>query len=173
VDFSSDEKPAKLKARAMLNMTRDINETMLPKLPSRAEPRVEVNCATCHHGLPLPKSLQTTLFEVIAKDGVDAAVARYKELRKDTTTGLYDFGQWEIMELARRLVEAQNTSAAISILELNGEYYPESPEFDYQIAELHRRRGETEKALARYKTTLAKAPNHQGAKLRIAELEKK
>jgi lipopolysaccharide biosynthesis regulator YciM len=77
------------------------------------------------------------------------------------------------MELARRLVEAQNTSAAISILELNGEYYPESPEFDYQIAELHRRRGETEKALARYKTTLAKAPNHQGAKLRIAELEKK
>jgi hypothetical protein len=173
VDFSSDEKPAKLKARAMLNMTRDINGTMLPKIPARAEPPVEVNCATCHHGLPLPKSLQTTLFEIVAKDGVDAAVARYKALRKDTTSGLYDFGQWEIMELARRLVEAQNTSAAIAILDMNGAYYPDSPDIDYQIAELHRRRGETEKALARYKATLAKAPNHQGAKTRIAELEKK
>src|SRR3954470_21228861 len=66
VDFSSDDKPVKVKGRAMLRMTREINHAMLPKMPSRAEPRVEVNCATCHHGLPLPKSLQTTLIEIIA-----------------------------------------------------------------------------------------------------------
>ena len=173
VDFSADDKPAKLKARAMLQMTEEINRTLLPKVPSRAEPRVEVNCATCHHGLRLPKSLQTTLFEIIEKDGVEAAVARYKDLRKDTTMGLYNFGQWEIMELARRLFEARNTAAAIAILEMNGEYYPKAAEIDFQIAELHRMRGEKEKALARYRIVLEKAPNFQGVKERIAEMEKK
>jgi hypothetical protein len=173
VDFSADDKPAKLKARAMLQMTDDINRTLLPKVPSRAEPRVEVDCATCHRGLRLPKSLQTTLLEIIEKDGVEAAVARYKELRKDTTMGLYNFGQWEIMELARRLIQAKNTTAAISILEMNGEYYPRAAEIDFQIAELHRARDEKEKALARYKIVLDKAPNFPGVKERIAEMEKK
>ena len=65
VDFRSDEKPAKKKARAMLRMTDEINKTLLPKIPSRAEPRVEVDCATCHRGRRTPKSLQTTLFEIV------------------------------------------------------------------------------------------------------------
>lgn len=173
VDFSSDDKPAKNKARAMLRMTEDINTTMLPKVPSRAEPRVEVNCATCHHGLRLPKSLQTTLFEIVQKDGAPAAVARYKELRADTTSGLYDFGQWEINELARRLAEAKNTAGAIAILEMNGEYYPKSAEIDYQIGELHVTRGEKDKALQRLRAALAKAPDDARVKARIAELEKK
>jgi len=43
VDFSSDEKTTKLKARAMLKMTDQINKSLLADVPSRAEPRVEVN----------------------------------------------------------------------------------------------------------------------------------
>jgi hypothetical protein len=46
VNFASDEKPAKVKARAMLRMVDQLNHTILPQLPSRAEPRVEVTCAT-------------------------------------------------------------------------------------------------------------------------------
>jgi tetratricopeptide (TPR) repeat protein len=173
VDFASDDKSAKKKARAMLRMTDDINTTMLPKVPSRAEPRVEVNCATCHRGLRLPKSLQTTLFEIVEKEGAPAAIAKYKELRADMTAGAYNFGQWEINELARRLGEAKNTAAAIAILEMNGEYYPKSAEIDFYIAELHLARGEKDEALRRYKATLDKAPDHLRAKARIAELEKK
>jgi tetratricopeptide (TPR) repeat protein len=134
---------------------------------------VEVNCATCHRGLRRPKSLQTTLFELIQRDGAAAAVARYKELRADTTAGLYNFGQWETMELARRLMEAKNTSAAIAILQLTGEYYPKAPDVDLQIAEIHYLRGEKEEALASYRKTLEKAPDNPRAKARIAELEKK
>ena len=173
VDFSSDDKPAKNKARAMLRLTDEINTTMLPKVPSRAEPRVDVTCATCHHGLRLPKSLQTTLFEIVQKDGAPAAVAKYKELRADMTLGAYNFGQWEINELARRLAEAKNTAGAIAILEMNGEYYPKSAEIDYQIAELHLARGEKDKALQRFKTALDKAPDDTRLKARIAELEKR
>ena len=37
VVFSSDEKPAKVKARAMLRMADQLNNTMLAQLPSRAD----------------------------------------------------------------------------------------------------------------------------------------
>ena len=172
VVFASDEKPAKVKARAMLRMVDELNNVTLTKLPSRAEPRVQVECATCHRGLPLPKSLQTTLLETINKDGVPAAVARYRELRQNLTAGLYNFGEWEMNELARRLSQAGKTDAAIAMLELNGEFNPQSGDIEFLIAELHRTRGERDKAIARYRAALAKAPQHQGAKQRLSELEK-
>jgi hypothetical protein len=174
VDFASDEKPAKRKARAMLRMTDQINTTLLPQVPARAEPRVSVGCVTCHHGLRLPKTLQTTLFEIVNERGAEAAVARYRELRaSDTLTGRYSFDEWEINELARRLHEAKNSAAAIAMLEMNGEFYPKSGAIDFQLAELHLLRGERERALARYRKTLEKAPNHPQAKARVAELEKR
>jgi tetratricopeptide (TPR) repeat protein len=174
VDFSSDEKPAKNKARAMLRLTEQVNTTLRPTVPSRAQPAVSVDCATCHHGLAIPKSLQTTLFEVVNTDGVAAAAARYRELRSaNTLTGRYTFDEWEMNELARRLVEAGKTADAIAMLELNGEFYPKSAAIDFQIAELQLARGEKDKALARYRITLQKAPDHQRAKARVEELEKK
>ena len=174
VDFSSDDKPAKLKARAMLRMTDEINTTLLPKVPSRAEPRVAVECATCHHGIPLPRSLQTTLFEIATTEGAPAAVARYRALRSsDTLTGKYNFGEWEINELARRLAEAKKPEAAIALLEMNGEFYPKSPAIDYQIGELRLAGGDRDKALASFRQALAKSPDDARLKARIAELEKK
>jgi hypothetical protein len=174
VNFASDEKPTKVKARAMLRMVDELNTAVLPKLHSRAEPRVDVTCATCHRGLPLPKSLQTTLLEIIDKDGIPAAVARYRALRQDTLVfGNYNFGEWEMNELARRLFEAKNTEAAIAMLELNGEFNPKSAAIDFQLGELHRARGERDLAIQRYRSALTKAPQHQGAIERLAELEKK
>ena len=173
VDFASDDKPAKLKARAMLKMTEQINKNLLAEVPSRAEPRVEVNCATCHRGLALPKSLQTKLFEIVQTDGTDAAVARYRQLRKDDTlSGKYNFGEWEINELARRLVEAGNRPAAIAILDMNGEYYPKSASIDNQLGQQFEAAGDKAKALQHYRQALEKDPNNQLAKNRIAALEK-
>ena len=45
VDFSSDDKPAKNKARAMLRLTDQVNKTLLPEVPSRADPADD----TAHH----------------------------------------------------------------------------------------------------------------------------
>ena len=174
VNFASDEKPAKVKARAMLRLVDQLNTTTLPQLPARAEPRVEVDCATCHRGLPLPKSLQTTLLEIIEKEGVAPAVSRYRTLREGTLVfGRYNFGEWEMNELARRLAEAGKTDAAIAMLELNGEFNPKSADIDFLIGELQRLRGERELAMQRYRLALTKAPKHQGAAGRLAELEKK
>jgi Photosynthetic reaction centre cytochrome C subunit len=173
VSFPSDEKPAKNKARMMLRMVEQLNTTTLAQLPSRAEPRVTVDCGTCHRGLALPKSLQTTLLETIEKEGVPAAATKYRELRADIALGHYNFGEWEMNELARRLNEAGKTDAAIAMLELNGEFYPKSAEIDVMTGDLYRKRGDRDKALQRYRSALEKAPQNQQAKARLAELEKK
>ena len=174
VNFGSDEKPTKLKARAMLRMVDQINGPVLAALPTRAEPKVTVDCVTCHRGLSLPKTLQTTLLEIVNKDGATAATARYRELRTNQTlTGRWNFGEWEINELARRLRDVGNLEAAIAILEMNGEFNPKSAEIDFYLGEMHLARGEKDKALSRYRAALEKAPNHAPAKARIAELEKK
>lgn len=126
VSFSSDDKPAKIKARAMLRMVDQLNNVSLAQLPSRAQPKVNVECATCHRGLVLPKSLQTTLLEIVEAQGVPAAIAKYRELRRDALLGQYNFGEWEISELARRLASVGNTKAALAMLEMNQEFYPAS-----------------------------------------------
>jgi photosynthetic reaction center cytochrome c subunit len=173
VSFASDDKPAKTTARAMLRMTDHLNNVTLAQLPSRAQPRVVVDCATCHRGVPLPKSLQTTLFEIVDAQGAAAAIAKYRELRSDVALGSYNFGQWEINELARRLTEAGKADAAIAILEMNGEFHPASAEIDVLIGEQYRRRGERDKAIQRYRAALAKSPQHSVAKQRLEDLEKK
>jgi tetratricopeptide (TPR) repeat protein len=173
VVFESDEKPAKQTARAMLRMVEQLNSVTLAALPSRAQPRVVVECSTCHRGVSLPKSLQTTLFETIESKGVDAAVARYRELRKDALLGRYNFDEWEINELARRLSEARKPEAAIAILEMNGEFYPKSDAIDTMIAEQYRLLGNREKAIERFRIALQKSPQNAMAKQRLEELEKK
>ncbi len=172
-NFAADDKPAKLTARAMLRMVDQLNNTMLASLPSRAEPRVTIGCATCHRGSALPKSLQTTIIEVVNKDGAAAAVAKYRQLRAETmVAGKYNFGEWEINEAARLLTEAGKTAEAMALLEMNGEFYPESADIDFALAELHRGRKDNSKAIARYRAALEKNPQHQGAKRWLTELTK-
>lgn len=53
-DFSVDEKPAKVTARAMLRMTNQINETIATGLGKPASSLTRVTCATCHRGATTP-----------------------------------------------------------------------------------------------------------------------
>ena len=55
LDFPSDAKPEKDVARAMMRMTRDINEQYIAKLP---EQEATVNCMTCHRGHHIPEMLE-------------------------------------------------------------------------------------------------------------------
>jgi hypothetical protein len=89
------------------------------------------------------------------------------------SSGRYNFGEWEINELARRLFEGGDSGAAIAILEMNGEFYPKSADIDFQLGELHRGLGDVPKALERYRSALTKVPDHPPSKRRIEELEKK
>jgi tetratricopeptide (TPR) repeat protein len=169
-DFKADAKPTKDKARLMMRMVGTINDSILAKLPERAEPAVGVGCVTCHRGLPLPRTLEATLAMTIQKHGVDSAVVQYRRLRDESLAlGRYNFGENTLAELARQLAPT-NADAALRVLGLNQEFFPASANIDYQIAEIHRTRGERELAIARYRKALEKAPNHPQAKRRLEEL---
>ena len=174
VDFASDDKVSKVKARAMLRMVDQLNGPILGALPRRSEPRVLVECSTCHRGVVVPKSLQTALVEIATKDGGPAAAAKYRDLRREgVELGRYNFGAWELMEAARRLREAGNTEATRAILELNGEFHSDMAEIDFALGELLRENGDRDGALARYRAALKKAPGMVPAQRRIEEMEKK
>ena len=171
VDFKSDEKRTKRTARYMLRMADTINDRLLAALPDRGTPPVRIGCVTCHRGLSKPATLASTLTETIDSKGVDSAVAQYRRLRQNTlTSGKFDFGEWSMNELARTLSERGKTAEAIAMLELNQEFYPQSPEIDFMLGELHRQRGEKDQAIARYRAVLQKDPNNTRAKQRLAEL---
>jgi tetratricopeptide (TPR) repeat protein len=171
VEFKSDEKSAKKKARYMLRMADTINERLLAALPDRSTPPVRVGCVTCHRGLSKPATLASTLTETIDAKGVDSAIAQYRRLRQNTITlGMFDFGEWSMNELARTLTERGKTAEAIAMLQLNQEFNPQSTAIDFLIGELHRQRGEKDQAIARYRAALAKDPNNGRAKQRLTEL---
>ena len=58
-NFASEEKPEKLKARQMLEMTRAINQQFFPDYKPKEGESVlgKVTCYTCHKGETTPKSL--------------------------------------------------------------------------------------------------------------------
>jgi tetratricopeptide (TPR) repeat protein len=172
VDFKMDDKSAKKKARQMMKMVEEINTRLLAAVPDRVDPPVRVDCVTCHHGLSVPKTLAQTLTETIAKEGAPAAVEQYRKLRETAmVSGRYDFGEWSMTELARTLKEKGDTSSAIAMLELNGEFNPKSPAIDAILGDMHRERGERDQAIKRYKMALEKNPKLEEARKRLAELE--
>jgi len=57
-NFASEEKPEKLKARQMLEMTKAINKQFFPDYTPREGESVlgKVTCYTCHKGETVPKN---------------------------------------------------------------------------------------------------------------------
>lgn len=173
VNFASDDKPAKRTARFMLRMVDTLNQTTLAASPERRTPPVRMDCVHCHRGSVVPTTLAAELTRVVGANGIPAAVNRYKELRDGMASGRFDFGEWSMNELARSLSEEGKTDAAIAMLELNGEYYPKSAAIDMGLAELHRQRGEKDKAIARYRMVLQKEPKNVAARRALDALEGK
>jgi tetratricopeptide (TPR) repeat protein len=173
VSFSTDEKLAKRKARFMLQMVDTLNGQTLAAVPGRTDPPVRLDCVHCHRGSAVPRTLAAELTAAIDKGGAAAGVARYRELRENMASGRFDLSEWSMNELARTLAERGNTVAALAMLELNGEHYPKSAAIDLHIAELHRRRGELDKAIVRYRQALQKDPNNARARSALEELEKR
>jgi tetratricopeptide (TPR) repeat protein len=169
--FELDDKVHKRKARAMLEMVHRINDELLPTLPERDQPILAVECKTCHRGLPKPFLLRTELHRVLDRDGIAAAVDRYRELRdREAMSGAYDFGEWEMNELAREVEAGGNTPAAIAFLKLNAEFHPESASIPGTLGPLYEQLGQKDDAIAAYRRVLELNPRSQAAQARLRAL---
>ncbi len=164
MDFPADVKETKDVARLMMQMVRRINGEELADLESPPEDRIQVTCVTCHRGNARPILLEDELAEVIAEEGVEAAVARYHDLRKRFEGGFtYDFRERTLNNLGYRLLGAGQVDQAIAIFKLNVEMFPGAWNVYDSLAEAYMAKGEKERAIALYQRSLSQNPDNDNA----------
>ncbi len=172
VEFHSDDDPDKRKARFMLRMVERLNAEILPSIPDRSDPPVRIQCKTCHRGQSSPLLLTDDLRLTLDAEGIDAPVARYRELRENYgMSGAFDFGEWEMNTLGERLADDDRVPEAITVYELNAEFYPESVAINFTLGRLYEEEGEGETAVRYYQRVLDLRPDHQGARERLTALQ--
>lgn len=170
--FDLDDKLPKRQARVMLRMVNRLNDEMLTELPGRADPPLRVECKTCHRGIRRPFLLRTELRSVIDREGAQAAIRRYRELRESAMSkGVYDFGVWEMNELARELVRDGRDADAAAMLELNEEFHPRDPSIPRELGLIYERLGERDKAVAAYRRALGLDANDSRSLEHLRALE--
>jgi tetratricopeptide (TPR) repeat protein len=172
LDFAADDKQEKKTARAMLKMVDAINEEYIGKMGRTAPVRVE--CVTCHHGLVIPKTMNALLAETIEKKGVDAAVAQYRELRKNSLgDGQYDFGETALNILTESLLHQSKGKEAAAIMELNVEVNaPPSLWSLHLLGQSHIANKQNDKAIEDYKKILEQNPKDEFAKKQLDSLQR-
>ena len=170
-DFKSDEKDNKKTARFMLRMVDSLNRVVLPKLAKRETPTVNVTCYTCHRGLPVPTPIDAVLSNSTMEFSVDSAIARYRALRaSDPMSGKFDFREQPVTDFAQRLVAQKHYDDAIKVLQMLQEFYPNSVNIDFQLAETYVAKGDTTQGVARLRSVLTKNPNDRRAQGRLRQL---
>jgi tetratricopeptide (TPR) repeat protein len=170
VDFASDEKDTKKTARAMLRMVDAINQEYIAKM-GRTSP-VRVECVTCHHQLSIPKTMNAILAETIDKKDIQAAIALYRDLRKnDLGSGQYDFGETSLNILTESLLKQNKAKEAVAIMELNVEVNTPPSGWAYNLLAMsHVANKEVEKAKADYQKILEQSPQDEWAKKQLEQL---
>ena len=172
VEFPSDDDPDKRKARFMLRMVNNLNNTVLPLIPERDEPSVEITCKTCHRGGPKPRILSQVLRVALDTEGADSTAALYRRLREtDGMSGRYDFGEWETNILAETLAREDRHQDAIAIYELNAEFYPESFSIFSSLGQLYEQVSDVEAAIRSYERALEIRPGNPGVERLLGELK--
>lgn len=163
-DFVSDKNEKKRVARGMMKMLGKVNKELASIQPAKAE-RVEMRCQTCHHGRPLPLTLAEELTRVYSAAGTDSTIAHYRALRgRFYGSASYDFREGSLVEVADAVLEKKDPQGAISILNVDAEFYPESGSVREALGEAHLAAADTAQAIAHYEKAIALEPRNQGVK---------
>jgi len=117
-DWASDDKPTKVKARTMMAMVADINETYLSEIERTT--RDDVSCYTCHAGRTNPMPLDELLASRYEKDGIGALVETYRSLRsRYFAADAYDFRTATLGNVAERIARTGSWEDAARVHEVN------------------------------------------------------
>lgn len=160
-DFASDQKKEKQTARLMMKMEKAINETYISQVGADADEAVKVACITCHRTRNEPRMLADVLDKTLEAKGVDAAIARYKELKEKYYGGFaFDFSEPTLNQFAFRLYNQKKPDAAVAFLKLNTEIYPQSWRGFSLLGQIYAEKGEKEAAVTSLEKSLEIRPQN-------------
>ncbi len=154
-DYASDELKHKLVARDMMRMTQQINSEFL------SDSGLKVDCFTCHRGMKEPYTLAQVLSKTLERDGLEAMVAKYAELREEYYgRAAYDFGEQTLMLMATDL----DLASGLRLLRINLTHYPESADTHVQLGTLLLQSGDKEGGIAALEKAVELDPRNRWAR---------
>lgn len=115
------------------------------------------------------RSVADVLAVTIERNGIDAAVRQYRELKTAAAAG-YNFDEDELNDLGYRLVRDHKLEAAVRVFRLNVEAYPRSGNVYDSLAEAYLDSGDKAQAIANYRRSLQLNPDNRGAVLALKQL---
>lgn len=158
-------------AKQMIAMTRDLNEKVQTATAKAAGVAVKVDCVTCHRGVAVPRALGDVLWETTQKQGVDAALAQYRDLRtRYFGKQAYDFGEQTLLLLSQRVANARPDDA-IAFAKLNIEFNPQSSQSYQALAFAYTRKIDDEGAIAALEKAVEIDPNNAVARGQLEQLK--
>ena len=182
-DFASDEKREKRVARQMI-LLRDSINVMLPAVvgkPAGAGPTalaghpgapIRVLCSSCHHGLPIPRSIADVVTDAATSGGAAAGLAKFRELRTQYYGGQqYDFSQNGLLTIAQRAMTATNPDDAMAYLQANLEYYPKSARTYQAMAQARNAKGDKQGAIRDLEKAVELDPTSAQARNQLQQLK--
>jgi hypothetical protein len=169
--FSSDAKNTKKTARAMILMTKAINDQYLKNMLPGDEPRITVTCVTCHHGQPRPEAIEDILRADLNSKGIESAIQKYRDLRTKFYGGAsFDFTDKPLNRVASELMEKNKLAEALALLKLNDEFHQQSAYSELLMGDAYSKSGMKEEALKHYRKSAELDPEDVFAKKKIEEL---
>lgn len=114
-------------------------------------------------------SLAKAVYQVIAAEGVDAAVQRYRQIKKEQPDR-YEFNEWVLNDLGYKLVGRGKLAEAVRILRLNAEEYPASRNVYDSLGDVCYRAGDKPCALQNYRKALERNPSNKKAAEMVEKL---
>jgi hypothetical protein len=157
--------------RAMIAMTRDINEKILLATGKPPTEATRVTCITCHRGVAIPGQLSDIVAKTALEKGPDAAVAQYRDLRAQYYgRQSYDFGEESLLTAAQQVVRVK-PPASIPLLRLNLEFYPKSVRSYAQIAFAFTRSLDDESAITTLEQALEIEPDNGTLRGQLEQLK--
>lgn len=171
--FAKDDKAEKRRARDMLRMVASINETLMMSMADHHDAHVVVTCATCHHGLNVPRSLQQTLLIAYDSGGVDSVEFAYLALRaRYYGRAAYDFGEVPLVDVANAIRARGKLADALRIYRLNTVVTPTSPFALRSLAGAQLAAGDTASSIKSFERALTIDANDGQSKHALEVLRK-
>ena len=172
-DYSADTKPTKNSARAMMKLVDDINTKIPAAVSKTAADATRVQCVTCHRGLAIPKQLGDIFTQTMTDKGVAAAIDQYKEMRKQYYgSASYDFSEVPLLAIAQRVSQAGKPDDAITLLQMNLEFYPQSARTYGVLANAYGAKKDTANQIKALEKAVELDPANAQAKQQLERLKK-
>ena len=115
-------------------------------------------------------SLARDLYRVMAAQGAESAVARYREIKREQP-GPYDLSEWVLNDLGYELAARGKLQEAVRMLRLNVEEYPASANVYDSLADVCCDSGDKACALENYRKALEKNARNKKAAEMLEKLD--